>query len=305
MLEPGRNYSVANTNYRYGFNGKENDNDIENGMQDYGMRIYDGRLGKFLSVDPITSKYPELTPYQFASNSPLSDVDLDGLEKITYLFNFSANKITKTKIEHPKAGPLGNGVLVKSNYGGVMSYFYGNTSPSLPALIGSYEGVRKDKDGNHIYYLDRKHIPTIGYGHRVYPKEPYKPGSTLTEAQAINLFYADQSRITTRADKFLKGLSLTSNQRDALYEISFNGGAGKVLNFKNAAGSMYGGENYFLQPKYLNDIEANVKRRYADNLLYSEGLYLHLDKIKSAKEIEKVENFLNPPEKNDAKKENK
>ena len=86
MLEPGRNYSVANTNYRYGFNGKENDNDIENGMQDYGMRIYDGRLGKFLSVDPITKKYPMLTPYQFASNSPISGIDLDGLE-----YYFSSN----------------------------------------------------------------------------------------------------------------------------------------------------------------------------------------------------------------------
>ena len=81
MLEPGRNYSVANTNYRYGFNGKENDNDIENGMQDYGMRIYDGRLGRFLNVDPLSDDYPELTPYQFASNSPIAFIDLDGTEQ--------------------------------------------------------------------------------------------------------------------------------------------------------------------------------------------------------------------------------
>ena len=84
MLEPGRNYSVANTNYRYGFNGKENDNDIESSMQDYGKRIYDERLGKFLSVDPITKKYPMLTPYQFASNSPISGLDRDGLEYLTF-----------------------------------------------------------------------------------------------------------------------------------------------------------------------------------------------------------------------------
>jgi RHS repeat-associated protein len=77
---PARKYSIANTNYRYGFNGKENDNDIENGAQDYGMRIYDGRLGRFLSVDPIFKKYAELTPYQFASNTPTQAIDLDGLE---------------------------------------------------------------------------------------------------------------------------------------------------------------------------------------------------------------------------------
>jgi hypothetical protein len=44
------------------------------------MRIYDSRLGRFLSVDPITQEYPELTPYQFASNRPIDGIDLDGLE---------------------------------------------------------------------------------------------------------------------------------------------------------------------------------------------------------------------------------
>ncbi|RFS18646.1 hypothetical protein DVR12_27425 [Chitinophaga silvatica] len=76
-----RNYSLSGT-YRYGFNGKENDNEVkgEGNQQDYGMRIYDPRIAKFLSVDPITKKYPELTPYQFASNSPIYGIDLDGLE---------------------------------------------------------------------------------------------------------------------------------------------------------------------------------------------------------------------------------
>jgi len=81
---PGRNYNAANrADYSYGFNGKLNDNDVkgvEGGQQDYGMRIYDPRMGKFLSVDPITKKYPELTPYQFASNNPIAGIDLDGLE---------------------------------------------------------------------------------------------------------------------------------------------------------------------------------------------------------------------------------
>lgn len=78
---PGRKYT-AGGGYRYGFNGKENDNEVkgEGNQQDYGMRIYDTRLGKFLSVDPITGSYPELTPYQFASNNPVMNIDLDGLE---------------------------------------------------------------------------------------------------------------------------------------------------------------------------------------------------------------------------------
>ena len=82
---PGRRYS-AGSQYRYGFNGKENDNEIkgEGNQQDYGMRIYDPRLGKFLSVDPLTRSYSELTPYQFASNSPICGIDEYGLERACY-----------------------------------------------------------------------------------------------------------------------------------------------------------------------------------------------------------------------------
>ena len=80
---PGRNFTTSN-GYRYGFNGKENDDEvkgIKGSQQDYGMRIYDPRLGKFLSVDPLTKKYPWYTPYQFAGNKPIEAVDLDGNEE--------------------------------------------------------------------------------------------------------------------------------------------------------------------------------------------------------------------------------
>ncbi len=83
MLMPGRKYS-AESSYRYGFNGKENDNEVkgvEGSQQDYGFRIYDPRLGKFLSVDPLTKSYPWYSPYQFAGNKPIWAMDLDGKEE--------------------------------------------------------------------------------------------------------------------------------------------------------------------------------------------------------------------------------
>jgi RHS repeat-associated protein len=62
------------------------DNDMSGGNTgvdyNYGFRIYDTRIAKFLSVDPLTEDYPELTPYQFASNTPIMAIDLDGLECI-------------------------------------------------------------------------------------------------------------------------------------------------------------------------------------------------------------------------------
>ncbi len=82
----GRNWSdSASTNYRHGFNGKEKDSDGEWGSvaYDYGFRIYDPVIARFLSEDPLTKSYAELTPYQFASNSPISGIDLDGLEYLS------------------------------------------------------------------------------------------------------------------------------------------------------------------------------------------------------------------------------
>jgi uncharacterized protein DUF4329 len=43
------------------------------------MRIYDPRLGRFLSVDPLTKKYASWTPYLFAGNNPIRYVDINGM----------------------------------------------------------------------------------------------------------------------------------------------------------------------------------------------------------------------------------
>ena len=78
---PGRKEN--STAYRYGFNGKEKDQNGEWGSQthyDYGFRIYNPAIAKFLSVDPLTKDYPWYTPYQFAGNIPIAAIDLDGLE---------------------------------------------------------------------------------------------------------------------------------------------------------------------------------------------------------------------------------
>lgn len=80
MVIPGRSFS--SDNYRFGFNGKEDISEVEgaDNFQDYGMRIYNPRLSRFISTDPLAAKFPWWTPYQFAGNSPIGGIDLDGLE---------------------------------------------------------------------------------------------------------------------------------------------------------------------------------------------------------------------------------
>ena len=85
---PGRRYSAGNQ-YRYGFNGKENDSEIkgEGNQQDYGMLIYDPRLWRFLSVDPLAKEYSSWSTYSFAMDRPLDGIDLDGTEWVYFLFH--------------------------------------------------------------------------------------------------------------------------------------------------------------------------------------------------------------------------
>ncbi len=80
MVMHGRTYNFGD--YRYGFNGKEKDDKGEWGSThyDYGFRIYNPQIARFLSVDPLAPEYPWYTPYQFAGNMPIWAIDLDGLE---------------------------------------------------------------------------------------------------------------------------------------------------------------------------------------------------------------------------------
>jgi RHS repeat-associated protein len=73
--------------YRYGFNGAENDNEISGtgNSQDHKYRSYDPRLGRYKSIDPMTIQYPFYTPYQYAGNTPIMAIDLEGLQPETMI----------------------------------------------------------------------------------------------------------------------------------------------------------------------------------------------------------------------------
>jgi len=51
---------------------------------DFGARIYDSRLARWMSLDPFQSKYPDISPFAFVANSPLIFIDPDG-RKIKYV----------------------------------------------------------------------------------------------------------------------------------------------------------------------------------------------------------------------------
>ena len=129
-------FSNRTTQYSYGYNGKENDQ--ETGTQDYGMRIYNPLLGRFLSVDPLGKDYSYKSPYDFAENDVIRSIDLDGSEKLIKVFILEEYKIE-------------NGKIIK------------NVEPQLKvsnANAGDLEMARR--------IVEAYKLPTTGYGNMHY-----------------------------------------------------------------------------------------------------------------------------------------
>jgi len=79
-------------NSRYTFSAKEKD--IETGYSYFGARYYTSDLSIWLSVDPMSDKYPTLTPYNYGTNNPLILVDPKGEEKLIWIDNKKASDKT-------------------------------------------------------------------------------------------------------------------------------------------------------------------------------------------------------------------
>ncbi|MBR4270058.1 MAG: RHS repeat-associated core domain-containing protein, partial [Clostridia bacterium] len=67
---------TTNWNARHTFSAKEKD--VETGLSYFGSRYYSSDLSIWLSVDPMSDKYPSLSPYVYCANNPIKLVDPNG-----------------------------------------------------------------------------------------------------------------------------------------------------------------------------------------------------------------------------------
>jgi len=131
MLMPGRKISFSE--YKFGFNGMENDDEVkgQSNSIDFGARIYDSRLGRWLSIDPKGFLFPSETYYGFVKNSPILKIDIDG--KVDYSYTVrtvknednSLTKIVDVKVIY-KTVNLSSQEVTGANFAGVQ-----NTSTNL------------------------------------------------------------------------------------------------------------------------------------------------------------------------------
>jgi RHS repeat-associated protein len=157
MQQYARTFTEPNVgNYRFGFNGKENDNEVKGvgDQQDYGMRVYDPRVGRFLSVDPLTSKYSDLTDYQFASNSPVANVDLDGKESKYYELILWSDYRKNGTLMKEGSTQVENKSMESGFFANAWAQITGRTSKTGTAFHITQQADKIDKDGNIVHTVE-------------------------------------------------------------------------------------------------------------------------------------------------------
>lgn len=79
-IQMSKDEAATFNGYRYGFNGLERD-DEWNGTgntYDFGVRIYDSRLGRWLARDPLEIEFLSISTYVYVTNRPIIMADPTG-----------------------------------------------------------------------------------------------------------------------------------------------------------------------------------------------------------------------------------
>jgi len=122
----------------YTFSGKEKD--AETGYGYFGARYYDSGLSIWLSVDPMSDKYPSMSPYNYCANNPVILVDPDGRE-LEPIVGTNGELLGCTK-EGWSGIPI---VMEKKNYKPGMS-----RAEALEQGAGKANGISLDQYGKGI-----------------------------------------------------------------------------------------------------------------------------------------------------------
>ena len=168
MTIKGSSYQVDSC--RFDYNGMEQDDEVSGSRNsyDYGFRIYNPIITKFLSVDPLASSFPYYTPYQFAGNKPIVAIDIDGLEEWIAIFNTNGD-ISSFEYDETLT-PLGENAIYMKVEGSTeecLGVYYINQSESKTSrsvvFLPNDDAIKSEaKHGELAYAADATYFANKG-----------------------------------------------------------------------------------------------------------------------------------------------
>jgi RHS repeat-associated protein len=153
--------------YRFSFNGMEKDEELKGlgNSLDFGARIYDPRIGRWLSIDPLAAKYPMLSTYLFVANNPIYFIDPNGEDIVpsSQFKNSNYYTVLVKIVNQHKSNSFTKKYLKKYDnpeknlYFGY-HYFWNNPKAIEGTLSGNASAY---SDGNLIFFNSMKVISQI------------------------------------------------------------------------------------------------------------------------------------------------
>lgn len=138
------------TMFKYGFGGKELQEENGIAWMDFGSRNYDAELGRWFNVDPQAERYVVMSPYGAMGNNPIMYVDPDGEFLVAAIVAGAIINVASTAISNPKAdfGDL-FGAAIKGAATGAMTYGIGQLGHAglQMAAHGMFQGAIAAAEG--------------------------------------------------------------------------------------------------------------------------------------------------------------
>ncbi|CAN5432104.1 hypothetical protein BH09BAC5_BH09BAC5_10770 [soil metagenome] len=263
--------------YRFGFNGQEKQDELHGNSgdaYDFGARMYDARLGRWLSMDPLQVKYPTLSPYNFTADIPILFVDHNGKEIIIY-YTAQVTQADGSITETPAPYTYGSGLAVPNNE------FVQKTCAALVyAATNDPNSVIVSLEGSTS--ITWKIEETTGTNPAVDdatgPAPSFDANGNVTHTTCITkwnpnlgLITTDDGAISPSTILYHEGahtLSIGSSKTKAEYDQKFAALTGPLLKYFDIQDDLTVITKF--EDSYVKNVNANEAKKYNQNLLPAE-----------------------------------